>query len=369
MQRKLAIFFLLSLAMVFIATAAAGQGSGPDGETEAQVALGTAFTYQGRLTDGGSAANGVYDFRFLLYDAANGSQVGSTVARNDIAVADGLFSVPLDFGNVFTGEARYLEVQVRPGSSSGAYTVLTPRQALTPAPQALALPNVFTSGANVGIGTTAPGYKLDVVGNRIRVRNVVGSGGKILDLRVDGNNVDVNATNADLFVYANGGNTIMQPTSGRVGIGTESPAFKLDVAGAAHASSFPTSSDARLKTNILPVTGVLDRLEAVRVVSFDWNRRYQAMGRATGHREIGVIAQDVEAVFPELVTTWGEDGYRAVDYGRMAALLIEATKELRAEQEGEIADLKAENADLEARIAALEAMVAQLAEQQDGGRP
>lgn len=165
MQRKLAIFFLLSLAMVFIAAAAAGQGSGPDGETEAQVALGTAFTYQGRLTDDGSAANGVYDFRFLLYDAANGSQVGNTVARNDIAVADGLFSVPLDFGNVFTGEARYLEVQVRPGSSSGAYTALTPRQALTPAPQALALPNVFTSGGNVGIGTTAPTGLLHVAGN------------------------------------------------------------------------------------------------------------------------------------------------------------------------------------------------------------
>ena len=48
-------------------------------------------------------------------------------------------------------------------------------------------------------------------------------------------------------------------------------------------------------------------------------------------REIGVIAQEVEAQFPELVTVWGEESYRAVDYGRLAGVLIEAIKELRTE--------------------------------------
>jgi hypothetical protein len=118
-----------------------------------------------------------------------------------------------------------------------------------------------------------------------------------------------------------------------VGIGTSIPAFKLDVAGPAHASSFPTSSDIRFKTNITPLTRVLEKLEKVRGVSFEWNERYKSLGRSTGHKEIGLVAQEVEAVFPELVTTWGEEKYRAVDYGRLTGMLIEAVKELKAENE------------------------------------
>jgi len=102
-------------------------------------ALGTAFTYQGHLTDGGSPANGTYDLQFILYDAENGgSQVGGIVAKNDVTVTDGLFTVYLDFGvSAFTGSARYLEVSVRPGSSTGPYTTLNPRQLLSPTPYAL----------------------------------------------------------------------------------------------------------------------------------------------------------------------------------------------------------------------------------------
>ena len=104
----------------------------------AQAALGSAFTYQGRLTDGGSPANGTYDFQFKLYDAASGgAQVGSALEIGDVTVSEGLFTVQLDFGSVFDGNARYLEIGVRPGSSSGAYTALAPRQALTATPYAL----------------------------------------------------------------------------------------------------------------------------------------------------------------------------------------------------------------------------------------
>ncbi len=120
---------------------------------------------------------------------------------------------------------------------------------------------------------------------------------------------------------------------GKVGIGTKEPAERLDVAGAAHASSFPTSSDARFKTNVTQVKNVLEKLEGLRPVSFEWNELYESLGRSTGRREIGLIAQEVEAAFPELVSTWGEEGYKAVDYGRLTAVLIEAVRELRAENE------------------------------------
>src|SRR5262245_52846251 len=100
--------------------------------------LGTAFTYQGRLTDAGAAATGAFDFQFILYDAAaGGSQVGPIVLKGDVAVAGSLFEVSLDFGAVFSGSARWLEIGVRPGASTGGYSILSPRQELTPAPNAL----------------------------------------------------------------------------------------------------------------------------------------------------------------------------------------------------------------------------------------
>jgi hypothetical protein len=129
----------VGLILVLVAGLTMAQGPEPQRDVTLQAALGTAFTYQGRLTDGGSPANGTYDFQFKLYDAASsGTQVGSTVTKEDVTVTDGLFTVELDFGSgVFTGDARYLEIGVRPGSSTGTYTTLSPRQALTATPYAL----------------------------------------------------------------------------------------------------------------------------------------------------------------------------------------------------------------------------------------
>ena len=101
--------------------------------------LGTAFTYQGQLTDEGDPATGTYDFQFELHeDPTSDSQVGETLYVDDKEVDAGLFTVLLDFGSgVFTGDARYLEIGVRPGASDGDYTTLAPRQELTAAPYAL----------------------------------------------------------------------------------------------------------------------------------------------------------------------------------------------------------------------------------------
>ena len=99
--------------------------------------LGTAFTYQGRLNDGGNPATGIYDLRFALYDAANsGSLVAGPLTNAAVAVSNGLFSVALDFGPAFDGNARWLEIAVRP-NGEGAFTALAPLQALPPSPYAL----------------------------------------------------------------------------------------------------------------------------------------------------------------------------------------------------------------------------------------
>src|SRR5213083_899216 len=75
----------------------------------------TSFTYQGRLTDSGTAANGNYDLQFALFDSvAGGTQVGSTQTINTVAVSNGVFTVSLDFGaNSFPGANRFLEISAR----------------------------------------------------------------------------------------------------------------------------------------------------------------------------------------------------------------------------------------------------------------
>src|SRR5437660_9286120 len=101
--------FTIVLAMSLGATTARAQTS--------------SFTYQGRLTDGGTAANGNYDLQFAVFDSLiGGAQIGSTQTLNTVAVTGGVFTVTLDFGaSNFTGANRFLEISARP-SGPGSFT-------------------------------------------------------------------------------------------------------------------------------------------------------------------------------------------------------------------------------------------------------
>jgi hypothetical protein len=152
---------------------------------------GNAFTYQGYLTDGGSPANGTYDFVFSLYADLAGTQwVATAPALGDVPVADGVFTVQPDFtdplyGDIhfyFNGEARYLKIGVRPGSSVSSYTYLTPLQALTPTPYAQALPGLHTIQNN-----TSPNVVGGYAWNSVNVNAVgaaIGGGGNETDRNV-----------------------------------------------------------------------------------------------------------------------------------------------------------------------------------------
>jgi len=146
----------------------------------------SAFNYQGALNAHGSPASGTYDLEFRLFDAAsNGSQVGPTLLADDLAVNDGLFSIDLDFGlEVFDGGARWLEIGVRPGTSSEDFTTLTPRQPITSAPyslrslQAMTVPDGAITGTMLAAGAVSqlgtpngsnPGALLVDAGGRVGV--------------------------------------------------------------------------------------------------------------------------------------------------------------------------------------------------------
>lgn len=117
----------LALGLLAAALSAAGAAS-----------FGTAFTYQGRLSEGAAPAQGIFDFQFSLFDdpGQDASQVGSTLTNAAVSVSEGFFTAVLDFGPVFTSEPRWLEIGVRSNGNS-AFQRLTPRQAVRPVPYAL----------------------------------------------------------------------------------------------------------------------------------------------------------------------------------------------------------------------------------------
>src|SRR5947207_7247658 len=102
----------------------------------------TTFTYQGRLQDTGTPANGSYDLQLTVWDASSGGTQQPqpspvTVTRTSVLVTGGIFTVQLDFGaNAFPGTDRFLEIGVRPAGGS-PFTILTPRQPITATPYAI----------------------------------------------------------------------------------------------------------------------------------------------------------------------------------------------------------------------------------------
>ena len=234
--------------------------------------IGTAFTYQGDLSDDGSTADGEYDFEFKLYNShTTGDQIGLTVNQEEVSVSQGHFTVKLDFGddpNVFNGDARWLEIGVRPGNAISGFIPLNPRQELTPSPYAIYAGSDndwMISGndmysavsGNVGIGTTAPYYRLVVnddsnSDDELMVRSgtggsIEGSAAILFQAANSGGTNEAagkielipstaagNEKGGDLLFYTRNdagtiGEKVRITNDGKVGIGTVSPGAKLDV--------------------------------------------------------------------------------------------------------------------------------------------
>ncbi|MCP4397038.1 MAG: hypothetical protein GY801_07030 [bacterium] len=227
----------------------------------------------------------------------------------------------------------------------------------------------YIGGGKVGIGTKTPAETLDVAGNIKLSGSLRGVPEQTFGLYANTSKEDSRAWievwgaeqnyNGKLMLggklidlkYASDDQSsgvigIRLNSDGNVGIGTTLPAYKLDVAGTIRGNNV-SASDRRWKEEIATLEHGLERVSRLRGVSFRWKDKTRGEGP-----QIGLIAQDVEEVFPELVSTDAE-GYKSVAYDKLAAPLIEAVKALKAENEA----LKARNDDLERRLEALEAAV------------
>jgi hypothetical protein len=129
--------------------------------------------------------------------------------------------------------------------------------------------------------------------------------------------------------------------NGNVGIGTTSPSYKLHVEGKILGENV-SPSDARWKEDVETIDDA--RVSRMRGVSYQWVDKSRGEGS-----QLGVIAQEVEEVFPEVVST-DNQGYKSVAYSKLVAPLIEAVKELKSENK----DLRARLEELSARLSALE---------------
>jgi hypothetical protein len=112
-----------------------------------------------------------------------------------------------------------------------------------------------------------------------------------------------------------------------LGVGTAASTTAGEIRAAGDITAY-YSSDERLKENFAPLTGALDKVNAIGGYEFDWKDGIEDVVSKTGH-DIGVKAQELQAQYPELVHE-RDNGYLAVDYIKLNAVLIEAVKELSA---------------------------------------
>ena len=201
---------------------------------------------------------------------------------------------------------------------------------------------------NVGLGTNAPGAPLEI--NSTNTEH----------LRLNGNAANGNAISANEGGVQTGyirwiGNAadFNNLANGDMRFSTNGQLRMTILAGGdiIMTQKLTANSDARFKTDITPMTGILPKLDQLRGVSYEPSKLAASLGQSSKLREIGVVGQELEKVFPELVVKSGPEQYRSVDYSRLSVVLLEAVKELKAETE----TLKSDRTRLEARVKSLEA--------------
>jgi hypothetical protein len=250
-----------------------------------------------------------------------------TAANGNLRLSGTTGSHVLDFGLSSSSTYSWLQSRSRTAYGTNFNLILNP------------------NGGNVGIGAIAPtdplvvgSFAIHDGGNKvIGFGYSPGAGRNLLtgfpaEIRLEPANGRL-SFGTSATSYAIGATPILTPrlsitSQGNVGIGTATPSVHLQVAGDIIANSIAGSSDVRFKHNIFPIQSALQKVMQLQGVSFDWKKSEFPDRTFSDQKTIGFIAQEVEKVLPEVVQTEKTtEGYKAIQYDKIVALLVEAIKE------------------------------------------
>lgn len=275
--------------------------------------------------------------KFSVYNNTVGDPLTSGTTDSNVTTRFRSGETSLDFGANTSGHAW---IQNRSWNSLGSYfdIALQPR------------------GGNVFIGKTAPAnqstFKLDVNGNtllngsvnieqNIRIKNgrsiqCTNAANNLVDLiTLDNNNILTKLGSSHVFKTIDNNTTVATFSNGSASVnGTLSTGSNLTVTGTIVATNDITAfSDERLKKNVKTIQNALEKVTELRGVEYEKND--------SDKKHIGVIAQEVEKVIPEVVLN--NEEYKSVAYGNIVGLLIEAIKDLNKKVESLEEQLKNKN--------------------------
>jgi len=342
----------------------------------------------GRTIDGNSldAADG--DPRDVVVVDNNGNVGIGTANPTDKLAVNGIVSMTGSEHRRFPVGTPFVDFSNDPTTDFDARIELTGDDALA------------INGANVGIGTSSPVFRLDisnatlgqVLGNTVDWFRMTGASSSVDQLRLF-HRRHTNGTNwetaeiriqkrvdfSDMHYISFKGNPGVAPTlefgydqnpqltlsqNGSVGI-KKAPdtQFTLDVNGPVRTTSFTPPSDLRYKKNIATIPNAIDKVTRLRGVSFDWRQEEFPELNFSKGRNLGFIAQEIKEVLPEVVSQ-DNKGYYSVAYSNVVPVLVEAIKEQQqtiAQLQTQVQTLQRAQDELESlkeRMRRLEALLA-----------
>lgn len=308
-------------------------------------------------------ANGATAFSYASATAANamaltgGNASGiSSLAWGSSSKAVGMLSMAMGFASEAKGD---FSLALNNGKAYADHTIAIGPNTKAEYLMSTAIGSGATSTAprafSFGFNTVAHSIEMTALGMNNDTVSNAGSKGYLLG-------------NQPLLVVGNGTNFItdrknalMILRNGNMGVMNSNPTEALEVngngkfAGTVSASCGVLScSDIRYKKDILPLNNNLAQLSQLQGVSYYWRKEEFPSKKFTDNKQLGLIAQEVEILFPEVVYT-DKDGYKSVDYAHLTPVLIEAIKELNQKIEA----LENQNSELKATITGIYKILSQ----------